>query len=122
MTMNVFKSKLALMFCGLLLTVSPSFGQGTVIYHNAGDVLLISSGGDLFNYGVDMDGNGTDDFVFEAFTSFQIYSTSGGKSVGIPIGGIDLGNNSVPLLDGFSVQPLLGEPLQWTGSTEGLFG
>ena len=96
-------------------------GQGTIVYHDAGGVFLHSSGGDRNTLGIDMDRNGADDFVFEAFTSFRIYSTVGGRSVGIPKGGNDLGADSIPLLDGFEINSLLPAPLEWVNSTQGMF-
>lgn len=89
---------LAVLAGGLILTALPSYGQGTVVYHNAGDVFLHSSGGGSNTLGIDMDNNGADDFAFEASRSFTIYSTIGGRSIGIPKGGNDLGANSIPLL------------------------
>lgn len=106
---------------GLLLTTLSSQSQGTVVYHNAGDTLIISSGGDRNTLGIDMDSNGSDDFVLEAFTSFKIYSTVGGRSIGIPKGGNDLGADSIPLLEGFEIHSLLPEPLEWVNSTQGMF-
>lgn len=112
---------LAVLAGGLILTALPSYGQGTVVYHNAGDVFLHSSGGGSNTLGIDMDSDGSDDFVFEAFTSFNIYSEVGGRSVGIPKGGNDLGANSIPLLDGFEVDGTLSSPLEWVSSFQGSF-
>lgn len=116
MLKKVLKNQFAGAVGGLLLTTLSSQGQGTIVYHNAGDVLVIRTGVEGVQFGVDMDSNGSDDFVLEAFTSFKIYSTVGGSSVAIPTGGNDLGSFSVPLLEGFAIGSGIVEPLQWVSS------
>ncbi len=120
--MNGIRNRLACVIGGMLLATLSCRGQGTGIYHNAGDVSVRGTGLSPQTFGVDMDGNGTEDFVFEAYSSFQVYSTTGGKTVGIPAGGTDLGSESIPLREGFTIQSVLGDPLQWTGSVDGIFG
>jgi len=116
MNKNSIRCQFASVAGGLILTVIPSFGQGTVVYHNAGDALIISNGGDPKFLNVDMDGNGTEDFVFEAYTSFQIYSATGGKSASVPTSPGDLGSWSVPLPAGLSIDSGLSGSLEWIGS------
>ncbi|MBI1178901.1 PEP-CTERM sorting domain-containing protein [bacterium] len=110
---------------GTLLTLlgaeTPARAQGSIVYHGPVDVLLISSGAESYTYGIDMNEDGTEDFVFRAFNSFGVYSTTGGLTVGVPKGGFDLGNWSIPLSDGFSIGPILEDPLQWTASQQGMF-
>ena len=115
------RDQFAMAALGLLFTALAAKGQGTVVYHNAGDRLIISSGGDRNTLGIDMDGNGADDFAFEAFTSFKIYSPVGDRSIGLPKGGNDFGADSIPLVDGFAINSLLPAPLEWVNSTPGMF-
>lgn len=110
------KKHIAAAGCGLFLSTLISQGQGTIVYHNAGDVLVIRTGVEGVQFGVDMDSNGSDDFVLEAFTSFRIYSTVGSRSVAVPAGGNDLNSFSIPLLDGFEIGPSVEAPLQWVSS------
>ncbi len=116
MNMNGIRNKYACVIGGLLFAVISCHGQGTVIYHNAGDVSVRGTGLSSETYGVDMDGNSTEDFVFSALTSFRIYSATGGKSVGIPTSPGELGSWSIPLLEGLLIGPTLSSSLDWTGS------
>lgn len=102
-------------------TETPACAQGSIVYHAPVNVSLYSAGGTPYTYGIDMNSDGTEDFVFRAYTSFAIYSTTGGLTVGIPKGGNDVGNWSIPLLDGYSIGPFLDDPLQWTSSYQAAF-
>lgn len=121
MNMGGITKQFAAVAGGLMLTMLTCPGQGNIVYHNAGDQIVIRTGVNGESLDVDMDGNGTRDFVFEAFTSFKIFSDTGAKSVGIPKGGNDLGNWSIPLLGGFEIGSMLPGQLQWTDSFQGEF-
>lgn len=105
----------------LLLATAPAHAQGTIVYHNPPDIPVLSTEVFPTRHDLDLDGNGTTDFTFEAFTSFRTYSDAGNRSVGVPVGGQDVGSWSIPLLDGFLIGPELPEPLQWAGSFQPIF-
>jgi len=98
-----------------------AFGQGTIVYHNPGVVPLFSSGGVSYQHGMDLDRNGVTDFVFEAYTNFQIYSTTGNRTVGIPNAPGELGSWSAPLNSGVAISLLPAGPMEWVSSEQGRF-
>jgi hypothetical protein len=102
-------------------TTAPAHAQGTIVYHNPPDIPVFSFDVSPTRHDLDLDVNGTTDFTFEAFTSFRTYSSTGNRSVGVPVGGLDLGSWSIPLLDGFLIGPELPESLQWAGSFQPIF-
>jgi hypothetical protein len=65
---------------------------------------------------IDLNSDGTVDFVFQAGTQFDIYSTIRNRSVAIPEGGLDLGSFSIPLAEGFEISSLLPSPSSWQSS------
>ncbi len=85
---------------------------------NPPDHVIISNGSPTVFHDIDLDGNSTVDFVFRAGGSFNVYSTSGGRSIAIPKGGLDLGSWSIPLSEGSVIGPVTAPPLEWMSSVE----
>ena len=108
----------ALLLGLLVMALAPGVGhaQGTIVYHNPPDHLMFSRGEATRLHDIDMNSDGTVDFVFRAYTSFSTYSTTGNRSVAIPQGGLDFGSFSIPLAEGFEIGPTLSDPLSWQSS------
>ena len=93
-----------------------SLAQGSLVYVNPPDHVIISRGSPTVFRDVDLDVDGIVDFTFRAGGSFQIFSEIGSRSIGIPKGGLDFGSFSIPLATGFSIGPSLSPPLEWQSS------
>ena len=107
----------ALLLGLLVMALAPGVGhaQGTIVYHNPPDHLMVPRGFSIF-HDIDMNNDGAVDFVFRAGSQFDIYSTTGNRSLAIPQGGLDFGSFSIPLAEGFAIGSTLPDPLGWQSS------
>ena len=115
---NIARSlaSLALTFCLCGLAIEQAHGQGSIVYVNPPDHQMLTTGGLTLLHDVDLDGNGSTDFVFRAGSSFSIYSTTGSRSLAIAEPPGEVGSLSVPLAGGFDIVASLVDPLAWQAS------
>jgi len=98
------------------VTVLNATAQGTVVYHNEGDIPVYSDGATGAGRELDLDGNGTVDYTLIAAFGFWVVPAGANQVVGVPEGGFDLGSYVWPLSPQESVSSVVLAPLQWTGT------
>lgn len=108
---------------GLLLPIAMAHGQGTVVYQqfeiptvNGWPVIGLPSN----PYNLDMDGNGTTDFVFQSGQSgFAIFPQTGSAVLAATAGSLDFNSYGLPLAAGQQIDSLAPVGAFWDASENG---
>jgi len=95
--------------------------QGTVVYHNEGDIPVYSDGATGAGRELDLDGNGTVDYTVITAFGFWIVPAGSNEIMGRPVGGFDLGSYVWPLPEQADISSASAQPLQWTGTETHVF-
>jgi hypothetical protein len=107
----------------LLLSIAITLGQGTVVYQqfeiptvNGWPVIGLPSN----PYNLDMDGNGTTDFVFQSGQSgFAIFPQTGSAVLAATAGSLDFNSYGLPLIAGQQIDSLAPVGAFWDASGSG---
>lgn len=101
----------------LLLAAGPACGQGTIQYVDISPDLFMFSPWTRRDVPVDLDQDGTADFVFRATPSqFDIYGVGANRVLAFPNNPPDLTRFVVPLMAGDSITPSLQPQYIWAES------
>lgn len=100
----------------LLLAAGSACGQGTIRYVDIPDIFMFSAF-TRRNVPIDLDQDGTADFLFRATPSqFDIYGLGGNRVLAFPNNPPDLTRQAVPLMAGYSIAPSLQPHHIWAES------
>lgn len=102
---------------------APAFGQGTIVYQqfeiptvNGWPVIGLPSN----PYNLDVDGNGTTDFVFQSGqTGFAIFPQTGAAVLAASAGSLDFNSYGQPLTAGQQIDSLAPVSALWDSSVNG---
>jgi hypothetical protein len=108
---------------GILVQITTAHGQGTIVYQqfdipasNGWPVIGLPSN----PYNLDMDGNGTTDFVFQnGQTGFAIFPQTGGAVLAAPAGSLDFNSYGLRLSAGQQIDSLAPVGAFWDFSVNG---
>jgi len=108
---------------GLLVQLAAAHGQGTIVYQqfdiptsNGWPVIGLPSN----PYNLDMDGNGTTDFVFQSGQpGFAIFPQAGAAVLAAPAGSLDFNSYGLPLSAGQQIDSLTPVGAFWDFSANG---
>ena len=108
---------------GLLLSIAMARGQGTIVYQqfeiptvNGWPVIGLPSN----PYNLDMDGNGTSDFVFQSGQGgFAIFPQAGAAVLAAAAGSLDFNSYGLPLTAGQQIDSLAPAGAFWDSSVNG---
>lgn len=108
---------------GALLQFAVARGQGTIVYQqfdiptsNGWPVIGLPSN----PYNLDMDGNGTTDFVFQSGQpGFAIFPQTGAAVLAAPAGSLDFNSYGLPLAAGQQIDSLAPVGAFWDSSING---
>ena len=111
------------MLAGLLILIVMARGQGTIVYQqfeiptvNGWPVIGLPSN----PYNLDMDGNGTTDFVFQSGQGgFAIFPQAGAAVLATPAGSLDFNSYGLPLTAGQQIDSLAPVGSFWDSSGNG---
>ncbi len=98
-----------------------SIAQGTVVYHNEGDIRIFSDGGFRTEDDLDLDGNGTVDFKLVAQFGFWMEPAGVNETIATRLGGGDLTRYVNPLAEGVAISSTALAPAEWIGAEEFFF-